>query len=68
MNRTDLQKLSRMRVKEAKALLDAGQSCGAYYLTGYAVECALKACIAKQVRRNDFPDKRTVTESYTHDL
>jgi hypothetical protein len=41
---------------------------GAYYLCGYAVECALKACIAKQTRRYDFPDKDTVRDSYTHNL
>jgi len=32
------------------------------------VECALKACIAKQTRRFDFPDKKTTNASYTHDL
>ena len=55
MNRNDFQKISRLRVKEAKALLDNGYPAGAYYLMGYAVECALKACIAKQTKRYDFP-------------
>ena len=41
---------------------------GAYYLMGYAVECALKACIAKQIRRHDFPDKQLANEAYVHDL
>ena len=41
---------------------------GAYYLMGYAVECALKACIARQVKEHDFPDKKVVNDSYTHDL
>ena len=41
---------------------------GAYYLLGYAVECALKACIARQTRRNDFPDRKFVNDIYTHDL
>ncbi len=53
---------------EAQALLDAGLPDGAYYLAGYAVECALKACIAKQTQRHDFPDKKNVDASYTHDL
>jgi hypothetical protein len=35
--------------------------------TGYAVECALKACIAKQIKEFDFPDKKLVTDSYVHD-
>ena len=41
---------------------------GAYYLAGYAVECGLKACIAKQTRRHEFPDRGLVIQSYTHDL
>jgi len=28
----------------------------------------LKACIARQFREYDFPDKKTVNDSYTHDL
>ena len=68
MNRVDLQKLSRLRVQEARVLLKSGQSAGAYYLAAYAVECALKACIARAVKRYQFPDRRTVNESYTHDL
>jgi len=41
---------------------------GAYYLAGYAVECALKACIAKKTQRHEFPDKRRVDASHTHNL
>ena len=41
---------------------------GAYYLAGYAIECALKACIAKATRRYDFPDRKKVDASHTHDL
>ncbi len=68
MNRRDLQRLSNIRLSEAKALLDNEYYSGAYYMLGYAVECALKACIAKQVQRHDFPNRRTVFDSYTHDL
>jgi hypothetical protein len=68
MNRTDLQKLSLVRIREAKILCLAGEFSGAYYLAGYAVECALKACIAKGVQRYDFPDKSLAHESYSHDL
>jgi HEPN domain-containing protein len=49
-------------------LLAGGHWDGAYYLAGYAVECALKACIAKATRRYDFPDKRRVDSSYSHNL
>jgi len=68
MNRTELQAVAAMRIDEAKTLLDAGQFSGAYYLVGYSVECALKACVARQVRRGDFPDKRLANEAFTHDL
>ena len=68
MNRKDFQNLSRVRLKEAHALLAAGLWDGAYYLAGYAVECALKACIAKGTQRYEFPDKQKVNDSYTHKL
>jgi hypothetical protein len=57
-----------LRLKEAKALLAAELPDGAYYLAAYAVECALKACIAKRTREHDFPEKKLVNESHTHDL
>ena len=69
MNRADLQQLATMRIAEAQALLAAGFPAGAYYLAGYAVECAIKSCIAKRVQQYDFPpDKKTVDKIYQHDL
>jgi HEPN domain-containing protein len=68
MNRSDLQKLSRLRLGDAKILLDDGRYEGAYYLIGYAVECAFKACIAKQTKLYDFPNKSLTNSIYTHDL
>jgi len=68
MKRNDLQQVSRARLKEAGVLLRARRYAGAYYLAGYAVECALKACIAKQVSRYDFPDKTFANEAWTHSL
>jgi HEPN domain-containing protein len=68
MNRLDFQQLSELRLREARALLDANLPDGAYYLAGYAVECALKACIARRTREHDFPDKKMVNDSHTHDL
>lgn len=67
MNRTELQGLARLRLAEANELLTALHPAGAYYLAGYSVECALKACIAKGNRRHDFPDRKLVNDSYTHD-
>jgi len=68
VNRRDLQALANIRVREAQALFRARQFSGAYYLAGYAAECALKACIAKKFRRYEFPDKKFVNDSWTHDL
>jgi HEPN domain-containing protein len=68
VNRRDLQNIALTRLKEVEVLLENRQYSGAYYLSGYVVECALKACIAKQTRKFDFPDKKTVFDSYTHDL
>lgn len=61
--------LSNVRLREAHALLRSHEYSGAYYLAGYAVECALKACIAKSVKRYDFPDRQQKgKDPYTHDL
>jgi len=49
-------------------LLKKRQFAASYYLMGYSVECALKACIAKQFQRFAFPDKQIVQDSYTHNL
>ncbi len=68
MNRQDLQNLALTRLEEVEVLLNNHQYSGAYYLSGYVIECALKACIAKQTQKFDFPDKKTVMDSYTHDL
>lgn len=67
MNRAEFQQLAEVRIKEAEALLAAGMWDGACYLAGYAVECALKACIAKLTRAEDFPPRET-RDYYTHDL
>jgi HEPN domain-containing protein len=66
IKRSDLRGLALMRLKESQLLLKGGYWSGAYYLAGYAVECALKACIAKATERYEFPDKRRVDKSYTH--
>lgn len=68
MNRRKLQALARDRLADARALLRGHRYAAAYYMAGYAVECALKACITKQVNRYDFPDKKLAGGSYTHNL
>ena len=66
MNRIDLQRLAGTRIREAKTLFKAGEYSGAYYLAGYAIECALKACIAKETLKHDFPDKDRANRSHVH--
>lgn len=68
MDRRSFQEISKIRTHEARTLLDAGHYPGAYYLIGYAVECAIKACVAKQVKRYDFPDKNLANQAFTHNL
>ncbi len=68
MNRKNFQSIARLRRSEAAALLKTRYYAGAYYLIGYAVESGLKACIAKQTKRHDFPDKSLVKQVFTHDL
>ena len=68
MNRTDFQQLAEERIRDAEALLSAGQWSGAYYLAGYAVECGLKACIAKLTNLHDFPNKELVSRCYSHNI
>jgi len=69
LTRRDLQVLADLRVKEAAILVKNHAEQGAYYLGGYAVECALKACIAKKTKRHEFPPKRDYLEKvYSHKL
>jgi hypothetical protein len=67
--RAEFQQLADTRLEEAKILLDAGKWDGAYYLAGYAVEIAIKACIIKILMATDaFPEKRFSERCYVHDL
>ena len=68
LNRSKLKELALMRLRDAEVLLKGKRYGGAYYLCGYAVECALKAGIAKKTNRYDFPDKDAVNDNYTHSL
>ncbi len=68
MNRNNFQTLAELRVVEAQVLWDRQCFHGCYYLAGYVVECALKACIARGTMEGDFPDRTRVQESWKHDL
>lgn len=70
MNRAELQQLSHERIDDAAALLAANRWSAAYYLAGYALECALKSCILYRVERTGiiFEDKKFVEKCWTHEL
>ena len=69
MNRSDFRRLAEMRLVDAQVLLTNRRYAAAYYLTGYAVECGLKACIARQIRRYEFPPSaQFFRDVFTHDL
>ena len=69
MTRVDFQRLAKDRLSDATALLRLRRYGAAYYLAGYAVECAFKACIAKRTKRYDFPTRqRDRKNPYTHEF
>lgn len=69
MTRKDFQILAVLRAIEAGVLAKNGNEQGAYYLAGVAIECALKACIAKRTRRHEFPpDRKYVERVCSHEL
>src|SRR5580698_308117 len=67
MNRLEFQSLAAERLDDAAALLQAGRYAGAYYISGYAIECDLKACIAGRTKQDEFPPKEAA-KYYVHDL
>jgi hypothetical protein len=71
VNRSDWQKLAAERIADARALLKAGRWGAAYYLAGYAIEAALKACVLARLAPEPeivFDDRRFSEKCWTHDL
>ena len=68
MSKSDLEKLALLRLEDAIFLLEANRCSSAYYLAGYSLELALKACIAKLVQANTIPDKAFMNAIYVHKL
>jgi hypothetical protein len=71
VNRADWQQLAEDRILDAEVLLAAGRWSGAYYLAGYAVEAALKACVVARVAAEPgviFESKKFGADCWTHDL
>jgi hypothetical protein len=68
MNKRDFVKLVGIRESDAQILLASRRYDGSAYMIGYAIECGLKAIIASQTKRGDYPDKDFVHKIYTHKL
>ncbi len=73
MDRKKLQALAKVRLKDSKALLGKKRWAGAYYLCGYAVECALKACLLRHLGESGalFSDRdyvKRLSGCWTHEL
>jgi hypothetical protein len=66
VSKGDLQALADARIREAQTLYSQALYSGAYYLAGYAVELAIKACIAKHMRSGFIPDRNFVNRIYQH--
>lgn len=68
ITRADLQTLAVAKVNDAELLFQNGRYSNAYYLFGYGVELGLKARIARAFVAEAIPDKRLVSDTYSHDL
>jgi HEPN domain-containing protein len=69
VNRRDFKRIADERLRDVRVLLAGRRYAAAYYLAGYAVECGLKACIARQIRQYEFPrTARFSRDVFTHDL
>jgi hypothetical protein len=68
VNRAGWRQLATDRVSDADALLAAGRWAGAYYVVGYAIECALKACVLARVENTGviFDDPKFAAQVRTH--
>jgi hypothetical protein len=64
--------LTTERLADARTLHGAGRHSGAYYMAGYAAECALKVCVIKRIAdvaaRDYMPEKTLLKNIYIHDL
>jgi HEPN domain-containing protein len=68
MDKATLQNLAELRLQDAAALLNAGRWDAAYYMAGYCIECALKACAAKRFLQHVVPERDLTNKFYTHDF
>ncbi|WP_054209296.1 hypothetical protein [Bosea vaviloviae] len=68
LRRTDCQAVASAKCDDAVLLLANKRYSNAYYLAGYAIEIALKACIARQISAEAIPDKNFILDTFKHDF
>jgi hypothetical protein len=70
VNQTQLQLMAEERIIDAGALLVARRWAYAYYVAGYATECALKSCVLSRMIHTGgvFTDKKFAEWCWTHDF
>jgi HEPN domain-containing protein len=70
VNQVELRQMAEERIQDAKILLDGGRWEFAYYAAGYAVECALKACLLARMIYTAwvFEEKWRAQDCLTHDF
>ncbi len=70
MNRAELQTMARERLLDADALIAGQRWSFAYYVAGYAVECALKSCVLARMIDTGwiFQEKAKIADCLTHDF
>jgi HEPN domain-containing protein len=66
--KAELEALAQEKLDDAAALIADSRWSSGYYLAGYAVELALKACIAKVFKADTIPDKDLVNATYSHNF
>ena len=70
MNQAELRLMAEERILDAAALINGSRWAYAYYVAGYAVECALKSCVlARMIHTGGvFQDKKFAEWCWTHDF
>jgi HEPN domain-containing protein len=58
----DLKKIAKTRIEAVKLLIQNNDHDGAVYLSGHALECALKSVICKRLNLDKYPDRSSSKE------
>ncbi|MDR3493049.1 MAG: hypothetical protein P4L82_00460 [Ancalomicrobiaceae bacterium] len=66
ISRVQLHDLAEAKLADAQLLFANQRFSNAYYLFGYSVEIALKACVAKHFVADALPDKTLAQKIFTH--